>query len=209
MIATTEFLPRLLPYTPSCPSPMAEQALVDAAIAFCEDSLVLRQRLDVQTTAKGQAELDVSVPAQQMPTRILKVWVDGVPIQAVTSDMVDDQRLNLLARPDRFYTLQDDAALLVQLYPVPDGPYAVLVEVALRPTRSAKLLHNSLFDSWLEPVVQGAAARLMAIPDQPFTNLAMSQVCAAKAAYLSRKARIEGAYGRVRGTVAVRARPLA
>lgn len=208
MIATTEFLPRLLPHVSGCSQPMALQALVDSAIAFCEDSLAVRQRLDDQTTRLGQATFDIDPPPQQAVSRILKVWVDGFEISAMPADRVDDGRF-LTSRPRSFYTLQDGSETLGMLYPIPDGEYTLVAEVALRPTRSATSFHDDLFHIWLEHIVTGAVARLMSTQDQPFTNLVLGQNAFAKALYMTRRARVEGSYGRVRGTMNVKQRPFA
>jgi len=208
VILTTAFLPRLLPYIPGCPQTMALQALVDSAISFCEDSLVVRQRLDRQLTTMGQAEFDIGVADTQKVTRILKVWLDGAEIYPAAADIVDDQVL-AQARPRTFYTLLDDAGLIAVLYPVPDQAYTLDVEVALKPARSATSLHSDLFETWLESVVEGAKARLMAIPDQPFSNPANAQLCAMQAARMAKKARIAGAFGLVRGSLSIKPRPLA
>lgn len=205
MIPTTAFLPRLLPYVIGCTQTMALQALVDSAISFCEDSLVIRQRLDRQLTALGQAEFDIGVTAPQSVTRILKVWLDGVEIYPAAADIVNDQVL-AQARPRTFYTLPDDTGLMAVLYPVPDKAYTLDAEVALKPTRDAASLHSDLFGTWLEGVVEGAKARLMAIPDQPFSNPAYAQTCAMQAASMAKKARIEGAFGRVRGSLSIKPR---
>jgi hypothetical protein len=61
----------------------------------------------------------------------------------------------------------------------------------------------------MEHIVTGAMARLMSIQDQPFTNLVLGQSAFAKAIYMTRRARIEGSYGRVRGTMNVKQRPFA
>lgn len=208
MIATTEFLPRLLHYVVGCSQPLALQAIVDAAIAFCDESLVVRRRLDPQTTRVGASEFDLDGVAQQAVSRVLKVWVDGRAIPAIAADRVDDG-LPVASRPQGFYTAQEGGTLMGKLHPVPDGRYTLDVEVALRPTRKANCLADELFNTWMDAIIAGALGVLASIPDQPFTNFATGQNAAARAAFLARKARIDGAYGRVRGTISVRQRPFA
>ena len=208
MIAVSEFFPRLMPYVIGCSEPMAAQALVDSAIAFCNDSLVMQLRLDAQRTQANAAEFDVDPPSSQAIARVLRVWVEGVEIHATQSDRINDG-LAATGRPRTFYTQQNGSVLSALLYPTPDAAYALQVDVATRPLRNAKVFENDLFDLWLEPIVDGAKARLMAIPDQPFSNPSMAGAAAANAMYLSRKARIEGSYGRTRAAGRVQMRPLA
>lgn len=206
MIATTEFLPRIIPHVMGCSNPMALQALVDSAIAFCDDSLVIRQRLDPQLTVYGQPELDVTPPPQQVTARVMKVWANGVPMAPVPSDDVGNV-LSMIAPPRCFYTLMDNGATKANLFPAPDGVYRVVVELVLRPERSAVTLSDALYSTWMDHVVSGALGRLMSTPDQPFTNLALGQSYASKALYLSRRARVEGSYGQVKSTTRVKQRP--
>lgn len=208
MIATTEFLPRITPHVSGCSDPMALQALVDSAISFCDDSLVVRQRLDPQKTSYGRPDFDIDAPANQAVSRVMRVWVDGREIRAVPSDMVNDA-MPLMSQPTAFYTLQDIGITSAMLHPIPDGAYTLSVEAALRPLRNATAFSDDLYNTWMDHVISGALARLMVTPDQPFTNLAMGQAYAAKAMYLSRRARVEGSYGRVRATVMARQRPFA
>lgn len=208
MIATTEFLPRIMPHVSGCSYPMALQALVDSAIAFCDDSLVIRQRLDPQLTTYGQPWLVISPAAQQVTARVLRVWVDGVEMASVPSDDVGDGLLRV-SHPSYFYTLMDSGGITANLYPAPDGAYRVAIEVALRPARSAEVFSDDLYNTWMDHVVAGALGRLMSTPDQPFTNMALAQSYNSKALYLSRRARVEGSYGRVKSTARVRQRPFA
>ena len=208
MIAVSEFFPRLMPYVMGCPEPMAAQALVDSAIAFCNDSLAAHTLLDAQKTQINSPEFDISLPTGLAASRVLRVWVNGREIPGAAADWIQDD-LATLGQPCMFYTRQTDSALAALLYPTPDAAYTLKVEVATRPTRSAKSFENELFDLWMDPIIEGAKARLMAIPDQPFTNPGGAGAAASNAMYLSRRARIEASYGRVRASSRVRARPLA
>lgn len=208
MIAVVEFLPRLMPYVVGCPEPMATQALVDSAIAFCNDSLALHSVLEAQQTQINNPEFDIGVATGQAVCRVLRVWVNDREIKGAAVDQINDAG-GTSGQPRMFYTRQIDSVLTALLHPTPDAVYSLRVEVATRPTRAAKSFENDLFDLWLEPVIEGAKARLMAIPDQPFSNPGAAVSAAANAMYLSRKARVEGSYGRTRATGRVQARPLA
>lgn len=208
MIAVSEFFPRLIPFVNGCTEPMAAQALVDSAIDFCQESLAVRLRLAPQQTAAGTPTFNITPPLDQLVARVLRVWVSGAEIGGGATDQVDDAQA-ARGRPCQYYTRQNAATLQGFLYPVPDATYPLQVEVALRPTRSATTLEDELLDVWMEPVIEGAKARLMALPDQPFSNVGMAGAAIKNAIYLTRKARIEVSYGRVRTTQRVRPNPLA
>jgi hypothetical protein len=84
--------------------------------------------------------------------------------------------------------------------------YPVIVSVTLRPARNAVLLDDDLYNIWIDPIVSGAIARAMQIPDQPFTNPGRAAELLMSAAKQTNSSRIEGNYGLVRGSMRVRSR---
>jgi hypothetical protein len=208
MKAISEFFSRLIPYVPGCSEPLAQQALLDSAIAFCEASQVIRHDLDVFNTVIGRASYELDMPTQQELTRILLVKVGD---QEIYAELAESRGYppDADAIPTAFFTTRNDAELLFQLYPVPDKVYAVRVRVALRPTKAATQVENDLVDYWTDPIVDGAMARILAIPDQPFSDPNKAMMMRASAARATHNARIEGNYGRVRGSMRVKQRPFA
>jgi hypothetical protein len=204
----SEFFPRVMPHVPGCSEPLAQQALVDAAIVFCEESQVIRARLDEFSTTADQVSYELDAPAQQQVARILEVRVDGRPIPAV---MAEDVNLitDAVGSPMAYYTDATGSEFTLRLFPVPDGVYQVQVSAALRPTRTATSVEDDLFNLWSDAVISGALARLMLVPAQPFSNPAAAGGYGASAASAARKARIEGGFGRVRGSTGVTQRPFA
>lgn len=200
------FFPRMLPYLPGCSEPLAQQALLDAAIVFCEDTQALRAELDDFETAPGQAAYELNVPSAQQVARILEVRVEGRVIPAVAAEDV-----NLLnhatGHPMAYYTDRTDSQFTLRLFPTPDDAYTVSVRAAVRPTRDADVLEDDLFDLWSDAVLFGAVARVMAVPGQPFSDPAGSMNYSIMAARAASKARVEGNFGRVRSTSRVRGRP--
>jgi hypothetical protein len=208
MKAISEFFSRLIPYVPGCSEPLAQQALLDSAIAFCEASQVIRHDLDVFNTVVGRASYELDLPSQQQLARILLVKVGD---QEIYAELAESRGYppEADAIPTAFFTTRNDSDLACQLYPVPDKVYPVRVRVALRPTKAATQLENDLVDYWTDPIVDGAMARILAIPDQPFSDLNKAMMMRASAARGIHNARIEGNYGRVRGSMRVKQRPIA
>jgi hypothetical protein len=204
----SEFFPRVIPYVPGCSEPLAQQALLDAAIVFCEESQVIRARLDEFSTVADQVSYELDAPAQQQVARVLEVRVDGRPIPMVMAEDVG-MITDAVGRPMACYTDATESEFVLRLFPVPDGAYPVQVRAALRPTRTATSVEDDLFNLWSDAVVSGALARLMAVPAQPFSNPALAGGYSAAALSAARKARVEGSFGRVRGSTGVTQRPFA
>jgi hypothetical protein len=189
---------------------MADQVLVTSAIEFCSNSLVLRQDLDPFNTTVGQVSYDLDPPsAQHNIDRVMGVTLDGTELRPGMAEIIRNDLSTAQAKPRGFYTDRTDNTFTLRLAPPPDMVYPIVVAVTLRPARSATLLDDDLYNIWIEPVVAGAIARAMQIPDQPFTNFAQAQYLLDIAAKQTNKSRIEGNYGLVRGSMRVRSRPFA
>ena len=201
------FYPRILPYLPGCPEPMVDQVLLNSAIEFCEMSMTLRQNLDSFRTVVGKVEYDLDPPTKNHDiNRVMGVTVDGRELSPGLFEAIRNDLPTAVAIPRGFYTDRTDNTFTLRLSPPPDKVYPVTVSVTLRPSRTAVLLDDDLYNIWVDPIVSGAIARAMQIPDQPFTDLARAQELLMSAAKQTNSSRIEGNYGLVRGSMRVRAR---
>jgi hypothetical protein len=210
MKALSAFFPRILPYLPGCPEPLAAQVLIDAAIEFCDSSLVLRQNLDTFNTVVGRVQYDLDAPsAQHDINRVLGVTLDGKELVAGMSEAIRGDMPTAPAKPRGFYTDRTDSVFTLMLSPPPDEVYSVLVNVALSPARTATQLDDDLYNTWINPIVSSAIAQAMQIPGQPFSNPAQAQILLNSVARQTVTSRIEGNYGFVRGSMRVRSRPFA
>lgn len=204
----SDFFPRMLPYLPGCSEPLAAQAILDAAIVFCEDAQVVREELDGFVTVAGEKSYELYAPAQQQIARVLDVLVDGRSIPGIAAEDVD-LLVGAEGSPVSFYTSRNGSELLLNLFPTPDKAYQVQVRAALRPARNATQLEDDLFNLWSDAVLAGAMARVMAVPGQPFSDPAAAVGYGMAAARAANKARVEGNFGRVRANMRVRSHPFA
>lgn len=210
MKALSAFFPRILPYLPGCPEPLAAQVLIDAAIEFCDSSLVLRQNLDTFNTVVGRVQYDLDAPsAQHDINRVMGVTLDGKELVAGMAEALRGDMPTAPAKPRGFYTDRTDSVFTLMLSPPPDEVYSVLVNVALSPARTATQLDDDLYNTWINPIVSSAIAQAMQIPGQPFSNPAQAQILLNSVARQTVTSRIEGNYGFVRGSMRVRSRPFA
>jgi len=201
------FYPRILPYLPGCPEPLVDQVLLNSAIEFCEASLTLRQNLDTFKTSVGKVSYDLDPPsAQHDINRVMGVTVNGRELKAGLAEIIHNDLPTANATPRGFYTDRTDSTFTLRLAPPPDGAYPVIVAVTLRPNRNATQLDDDIYNIWIDPVVSGAIARAMQIPNQPFTDYARASQLLADAARMTNTSRIEGNYGLVRGSMRVRSR---
>jgi hypothetical protein len=187
---------------PGCSEPLAAQAVVDAAITFCENSLVLREVLDPLTLQAGLDQYEFSAPSNQEVVRLLNVWVDGQLLRPIPAEQVD-YAAQQDGAPSSYYVLRQDEVLTVQLYPTPIAAGQLSAEVALRPTREATQLPTDLYTYWLDAVLAGTLAHLLALPATSFSNPAAATHYMGRAATLTGRARIEGSRGRLRTSLRI------
>lgn len=210
MKALSAFYPRILPYLPGCPEPLAAQVLINSAINFCENSLTLRQNLTTFSTVIEQVQYALEPPTVHHEiSRVMGVTLDGKELTAGLTEALRGDMPTAKAKPRGFYTDRTDSNLTLMLSPPPDQVYSVVVNVVLRPTRAATMLDDDLYNTWIDPIVSDAIARAMQIPGQSFSNPAQAAALLSEAARLTLHARIEGNYGSVRGSMRIRYRPFA
>lgn len=201
------FYPRILPYLPNCPEPLVDQVLVNAAIEFAEASLTLRQNLDSFNTVVGKVDYDLDPPTRYHEiNRVMGVTLNGKELRPGLFEAIRNDLPTATAIPRGFYTDRTDNTFTLRLSPPPDKAYPVVVAVTLRPARDTTQLDDDFYNIWIDPIVSGAIARAMQIPDQPFTNLPRAQELLASAAQQTVSSRIESNFGLVRGSMRVRPR---
>jgi hypothetical protein len=208
MISIDSFFSRVLPYVGGCSEPMARQAILDSAIRLCDKSNVIRQTVDAFSTVSGLVSYDLETPNTQMRiARVLAVTVDGVEIEGIFEEdvpMLNSQS----AKPDSFYTTRVNSELVLNMHPLPDDAYSVVVTAAYAPTRSATSLSDDLYNYHIEGIVAGAISALAAIPNMPFSNDMLSAKMQMEAGAHSSAAKTESYYGHIRGGTRVKPRPL-
>lgn len=207
MKSLSTFLPRLLPHVLACPEPLAEQALIDSAIDFCEKSTVIRYIPDVVDTVVGQATYDLDLPPNTDFSRVVYLRVNGCELSPV---LTEEQPVPDAANmgPTRYFISQNDDELLLHLYPTPDKVMPIEMSLVTRPTRNARQVADDLYTYWQEAVVAGALYRLMSVPGNAFSNEVSAMYYGKQAHMLCHNARNESNIGRVVGSLDVRQRPL-
>lgn len=187
---------------------MATQAIVDAAIQFCESTMVIRQHLDPIVLAAGQRTYDLDAPSQQEVARVMRAAVDGMEI-SLTPLAYETMGTPSRGRPFALAVTRLDSYPEIQLAPIPDAEYTLVVDAALRPKRTATSVADDLWNLWLDAIVAGAVSAVQRIPSQPFSDpTGAAQRHAEFRSHISR-ARVDASMGKVQSALRVKARPFA
>lgn len=207
MVNLSAFFPRLIPYAPGAPEPLAQQALLDAAIEFCDRSLVVTQMLDPITLSVGTNSVELEAPTGLRVASVLRVWFDEQLLgpqpyaQAATLPSYN-------STPTQYYGEFIDEIYSLTVVPAPDKLVrsGLKVRVALKPTRTATQVPDILFDHYAQSIVYGALGNLLAIPDQPFSNEAKSLDMTRLARAGAVAARVDALHGHLQSSMSVKMR---
>lgn len=202
------FLPRLMPYVLGCPEPLAKQALLDAAIEFCNRSHAVSLALDPITVVKGIPTYEVETPTQTGVATVLKVWYEGNIITSLPYESATALFNHPNGTPRYYFGQYVDEVFSITLLPTPEKTVAngLQVRVALTPNRDATQVHDILFDRYVDDIVQGAIGIICAVPDQPFSDTAQATVASMRARVGANHARGEIMHGNVQSSLSVKMR---
>lgn len=175
------FLPSVLPYVRDCPELVLLQAIRRAFHEFCTESLVWRSEMDPVDVEAELATYPLDAPVGCEPVMVMSAWFDGRPLVPCTQDELarrygGDWRSRQGA-PAAWVHLTDTSE--IRLVPAPDtsvvGGLKVILAVA--PTLTAQSAESFLVNRYEAALIDGVRGRLLAIPNQPFSDPAMAGQC--------------------------------
>lgn len=194
---------RLMVWVPSCPKPLAEQSLLDAAIDFCQRTECVRYVAGPVAAVAGQATYTIPLPQDVRVRRIHKAEFLG-------RDLSLDTSVPSTPNSGEPWALTSPAPGVVTVYPTPDKTVgqALAVHAILEPTRNATLLPDELFHTWCETIIAGAVYRITSIPDQSFSNPMVAADASARYQMGLSRASAESDNSQITTNARVRANPL-
>lgn len=173
------FFPEVLPYVHDCPSMVARNAIMDAAIEFCRKTGVWQVTVPATTLTAAQTSYPVStwLPANTDFVRTLQAWFGQTVLVPKSIDELNDmygwfiwnQQLGM----PKYATQMDQES--ITLVPSPDtanaadGQFSAILAVApTRGTGSGFGVLADVYNRYAEFVAHGARARLYQMAGQPF-----------------------------------------
>lgn len=181
MKAWSLFLPQVHTETYGAPEIIELEAIRNAAIEFCEKTKCWQETQQPYPLATGVKFYPFQVSAGQLVHEILAAHLAGNswrPCDPVTTQWADEN----------FPGWSDDGGPKGQpcavtqmtmdgFHPVPQvtgGPFSMVLRVAYKPTRTATLGPDVLYNDYYETIAMGAKARLMAMVKQVWSNPQMA-----------------------------------
>lgn len=161
MIDIDMLIPRITPYAPSVPEPLAIQHLRDAAIVFCERTRCWRDTDTIQTTGS-----DIEIMAVPPYAALYEIeWA-----------RFDDQLLEPKAPTgDMLFHNEGVPRYITQVNPntitlEPHGIGALSISSYLKPSMNADVIPDFLYTEFGRDIADGALSTLLLIPNQPYSN---------------------------------------
>lgn len=164
------FFPLLAPHLPGVPYASMEMALAAASADFCARTHLWRETLDSEETVAGTATYDLFGSA--VIESVLSVTVSGAQVAHTDKRLLQPSYTIASGRPTHYWIVNDST---IQFAPIPDTAYPFIVDVALKPARSATGVETWIYETWADALVDGAVWRLARIPDKSWSNLALAK----------------------------------
>lgn len=209
MTPLSQFLPRVLVYTPACSEPMLIQALLDTAIDFCEKTAAVRYLAGPEPVPANTASVALCSTNRQLEiTMVLRAYLNDEELAPTPADLVRYPAPQT-TKPTSYTYAKQGCDTQVILNAFADEDYTLTAEVVVKPTRTAESVPEELFEKWVDAIVAGTLARIYMIPGQPFSAPDAGAYQQARYARMVHNARIDASHGRLRGSLTVKLRPFA
>ena len=163
-----DMLSRVLPWVPSCPPQTAVYHLRQVATDFFQRTLAWRDELPPLVTVVGQDEYTLLPPQESVVAKLLSYKYDGVDV-----DVIDAEAGRLLALQEAGTQVSwTNDRSVVNINPVPATAGKSLgFRAALKPATNGGALPGLMYEQYIDHIVDGALARLLAMPSKDWTDL--------------------------------------
>lgn len=176
-----KLLPDIRRHAPGVPDFIAEEAIRESAIRFCQKTDVYKREERV-TLSPNVDSYRLSVPNAYEVNHVIDVFnANGRRLDAVSYERLREVQERLQPGVPRFYGGFDNVR--VQFAPLPKEAYQYLVIFSVKPTDSATAIPDEIGLEHSDAIAHGALARLLAQPEE-WRDLQLAD-------YMARQARKE------------------
>tara|TARA_R100000734_G_C3318660_1_gene113055 strand:+ start:858 stop:1535 length:678 start_codon:yes stop_codon:yes gene_type:complete len=170
MASFDSLITEVLPYVPGCPDSLIETNLRSATIELCEKSKAFTFDLDPLNSISGEYEYEFDQPSGTDVHQILWMTYDGNDLDPISPRSLElnypDWR-DRSGTPTVFLQKTSDSFWLV---PVPNSNKEILINVALKPTRTTNNIDTEFSNTYRDGIIYGAVYRLLRMPSKQWTD---------------------------------------
>lgn len=175
-IPFSTFEPQVSTYLPEVPNFVADNAIRDSAIQFCEKTRYLQMDIQTIDSVTAQQSYQIITPADTKFVDIVEAFYNGFPLIPKSAE-----ELTRIFKWVDWRGFQGNPAYTVrminpeiQLVPIPQnvqpGNQYIAARIAIAPLRTATTCDIELYEHFAEIIGYGARARLMETVGQPYSD---------------------------------------
>lgn len=171
-----DLLPHVMVDVPGCPLPIAQMALMRAAITLCSETDAWQEVQDPIQLIDGETSYQVDAPSGAELRRVLSVWTPSGELKAIPSGQVSDILPNWQSATgsEPMFYVGVQGSPEIHIYPRPynmaAGGVAITVKASYKPKLSSTTLPDSLVSENFEALLAGTKANLMITPGRAWSN---------------------------------------
>lgn len=177
-IKYSDLIREVLPFLAANPSnPVTENMIKRAAIEFCAGSMVWKHIPDAMDVDANEPVYDIDVPSGSEVSCVISVILNGDPILPKSIDWLNNNVPTWNTTPSQpLYFAQTEPGQII-LAPTPSDNVAAAmnITVALQPSQNSTSFPKWIFSRFAYAIADGAVAKLMLIPNKPWTDLASGE----------------------------------
>lgn len=175
----SEFLPEVLPFVPGCATPVAENAIRQACIEFCEKTDYWTQDLAAMASENTVADYVLYPPGDYARIHnILSVFYDDVELEAKTPKELNKIITNWKTETGTpsYYHIEREKRVTLILVPVPDETVAdqIEVSVSIKPAVGGDRVSDEIYYDHRKSISYGALGFLLRIPNKAWTSVGLA-----------------------------------
>lgn len=173
------FLPHILPHAPNVLDDQAVIAARNTCIDFCRETLFLQSDLDPITVMAGVNTYAVDVPRYNVLGQVMGIYYISRKLerrsQYELEKMFSVNWQSLEGTPQAYTQFNPDEITLA-LTPSETVQDAITGRYSYMPSRDSTVIDSQLYERFLEDIVAGTLAHLMATPNQPYSDAAAAKM---------------------------------
>ena len=179
----SEFSKRVQPEVMGCPRVMVDRAVIDAAIMFCEDTLVLERAFehdvviaDVDTADNNAVTVDISdYSITEKPLSIVEFRIDGgkweVSHLELQNDLDDISEIAII--DTKFFSFPSDTD--IKFLDIEARDQRFFIKLAVCPLITMATIDDFVFRRWHSAIEAYAKYLLMKMPEKEWTNYELAR----------------------------------
>ena len=178
----SELFDDVLPSLSADPSePVTEYAIKRACIDFCAGSWIWQYMPDPIDVLAGEAYYDLEPEQGADVSVVMDVQHNLVPLTAKPLMWLDKNvpGWRTTQTVPKYYTQVDTDQIILAAVPDVDIAGGITMTLALQPSQSSQGIPKWIFNQFMYALAAGAMARLMLMPNKPWTDLTLGAAHAA------------------------------